>query len=435
MPDTINPLDPWTAAHLGCAGPMTQAQLLAAQMHRLRETVAWAKARSPFYRHLLAAVHEFDLQSPADLRRLPITTAADLIRNDPPLLCVSQDEISHVVTLDTSGTTGAPKRLFFTAEDLAATTDFFRCGMSLFTRPGDGVLILFPGERPGSVGDLLAAAVERLGARPILAGWPKDAAATAALLARERPAVVAGAPVAVLAVAQHSTALGPQAVRSVLLSADHVAASLRRRLAKLWGCEVFEHYGMTEMGLGGGVDCGAHAGYHMREGDLLVEVINCRSGEPAEPGEIGEVAFTTLGRRGMPLIRYCSGDLSRLVPEPCACGSPLMRLEPIRARNDSIVRLGAAGSLTMGLLDEVIFAFDQVTDFLATWLPGPPPALRIEIVDGGEPLPLAALEDALAHIPVIAKAITSRGLQLTVGVAAQGRKPGAKRRIAVETSS
>ena len=435
MPEPTNPLDPWTAAHLGCAGPLTQAQLLAGQMHRLRETVAWAKARSPFYRHLLAAVHEFDLQSPADLRRLPITTAADLIRNDPPLLCVSQDEISHVVSLDTSGTTGAPKRLFFTAEDLAATTDFFRCGMSLFTRPGDGVLILFPGERPGSVGDLLAAAVERLGARPILAGWPKDPAATAALLARERPAVVAGAPVAVLAVAQQSAALGPVAVRSVLLSADHVAASLRRRLEKLWGCEVFQHYGMTEMGLGGGVDCAAHAGYHMREGDLLVEIIDCRSGEPVEAGEVGEVAFTTLGRRGMPLIRYCSGDLSRLVPGPCACGSPLLRLEPIRARNDSIVHLGAAGSLTMGLLDEVVFAFDRVTDFQAVWQPGPPPALRVHIVHDGDRPPLTALQDALAHIPAVAKAITGQGLELTVGVATAGAKAGAKRRIAVDAAS
>ncbi|HEY8907860.1 MAG TPA: AMP-binding protein, partial [Rhodoferax sp.] len=262
-----NPLDAWTAAKIGCRGPVfSRAELTDYQLLRLTDTVAWAKQRSPFYRRQLKHIEVTTRVTLDELRQLPFTTAEDVRRNAPPLLCLSQSDISHVVTLDTSGTSGPPKRLFFTADEQEATTDFFHHGMCLSAHPGDRVLILFPGERPGSVGDLLAKALLRLGATPIMVGWPQDPAVAAVLLRQERPDVVAGTPVAMLAVARHSAVMGlpPLRIQRVLLSADHAAASVRRHLTALWGCEIFEHYGMTEMGLGGGVDCTAHSGYHMR---------------------------------------------------------------------------------------------------------------------------------------------------------------------------
>jgi phenylacetate-coenzyme A ligase PaaK-like adenylate-forming protein len=208
---TDNPLDALISARLGIIGTRyTRADLVEYQIARLADTIAWAKQRSPFYRHRLAGVNERTLTSMDALRRIPFTSADDLRRSDPPLLCVSQSEISRVVTLDTSGTSGPAKRLFFTPDDQEATIDFFRCGMSVFTRPGDRVAILFPGERPGSVGDLLAEGLRRLGAMPVLVGWPQEPAATAARLQREQPDVVAGAPVAVLAVARSGAPLRPR---------------------------------------------------------------------------------------------------------------------------------------------------------------------------------------------------------------------------------
>jgi phenylacetate-coenzyme A ligase PaaK-like adenylate-forming protein len=413
-----NPLDAWISARLGGVA------LIDHQIAMLVETVAWAKQRSPFYRRLLADVDERTLTAPGALHRLPFTTADDLRRSDPPLLCVSQSDISHVVTLETSGTSGPPKRLFFTPADQETTIDFFRHGMSVLTRPGDRVAILFPGERPGSVGDLLATGLQLMGATPILAGWPHDPAATAALLQRERPDVVAGAPVAVLAVARNSPSLR---VRSVLLSSDHVAASLRTSLADLWGCEVFEHYGMTEMGLGGGVDCDAHAGYHMREHELLVEVVAPDSGVPMAPGEFGEVVFTTLTRRGLPLIRYRTGDISRVLPGTCPCGSPLLRLDRIAGRIG-----GGNGGRTMAALDEALFSRPEVVDFSASYRPGMTPTLHVDITTlpgSGDP---EALRTTLTAIPVLAQ-----GVNLSVDVVADGRlltRVG-KRRITVDNTA
>jgi len=421
-----NPLDAWTAQQIGNPGALlTRTELAAYQLRQLRQTLAWAKACSSFYRHRLAGF-DAGLAGGLDaLRDLPLTTADDLRRNDPPLLCVSQSEVSRIVTLETSATSGPAKRIFFTAQDQAATLDFFDHGMRVLAQPGDRVLILFPGERPGSVGELLAQALRRQGATPIAYGWPQDLAAAAAALRRERPDVVVGAPVPLLAVARYAAAAGlPVRVRSVLLSADRASAAVRCGLAQLWGCEIFEHYGMTEMGLGGGVDCAAHAGYHMRESELLVEIVDPESGEPVADGDPGELVFTTLTRRGMPLIRYRSGDISRRLAGACACGSKLTRLERIHRRIGGGVQVDGAGELLIGALDEAIFPLASVADFAATFAAGPPPTLRLDVarVAGRHSSDASLVADictVLENLPIIASANAAQGLRLSVNIAAE----------------
>jgi phenylacetate-coenzyme A ligase PaaK-like adenylate-forming protein len=431
-----NPLDAAAAALIGAPLPLQRSELQRHQFERLRETVAWAQQKSPFYRRRLADFDAQSLRTPTDLQRLPFTTADDLRRNDPPLLCVSQDEVSHVVTLETSGTSGPPKRLFFTPEDQLATRDFFVHGMSVFTRPGDRVLILFPGGRAGSVGDLLAHALRGMGAEPRVAEAPLDPAEAAALLHEFRPDVVAGAPVAVLAVARHSATLGPVRVRAALLSSDRAGSRLRSALAATWGCEIYDHYGMTEMGLGGGVECAAHTGYHMREAELLFEVVDPASGVPVAEGEPGEVVLTTLTRRGLPLIRYRTGDLSRIVPGSCPCGSPLLRLDRILGRVGSGIILGA-GTLTIGDLDEALFAHPKVIDYTASCRLGRTPRLHLDIATLPGRFRLEALRSEVAGIPVLAECIAARRLHISIAVATDGRlRPHiGKRRIAVDNAA
>ena len=434
-----NPLDAWTAEQIGHPRlPLARADLLGYQLTQLRATVVWAKQYSPFYRRQLSRFDETSLTALDDLRRLPFTTADDLRRNDPPLLCVSQRDISHVVTLETSGTSGPPKRLFFTSDDQAATLDFFDHGMRLPAKAGDRVLIFFPGERPGSVGDLLAKALERMGATAIPFGWPHDLATAADILRQERPDVVAGAPVPMLAVARQSAASNqrPVRVRSVLLSADHVAESVRNGLKRLWGCDVFEHYGMTEMGLGGGVECPAHDGYHMRENELLIEIIDPASGEPVASGATGEVVFTTLRRRGMPLVRYRTGDMSCLLTAPCACGSPLARLDRITRRTSGGIHLGGAGDLTIGMLDEAIFAIEDVADFEAVFRPGSIPVLKVHVRYVGygliEDRLVEAVSVALNGIPLLSRS-TDPVFQVEVSRSSGTPSRAGKRAIAVES--
>lgn len=87
---------------------------------------------------------------------------------------------------------------------------------------------------------------------------------------------------------------------------------------------------MTKMGLGGGVECEALNGYHMREADMYFEIIDIKTEKKLQDGEYGEIVFTTLTRKGMPLIRYRTGDIGRFIDKPCDCGTILKTMERVK---------------------------------------------------------------------------------------------------------
>ena len=401
----LTPLEPWIARKTADRGRRTAVNDY--QLKQLQSTVELARAKSRFYRERLAGAPEIETLD--DLQRLPFTTADD-VRADPlAFVCVSQDEIARVVTLDSSGTTGTPKRLYFTKADQELTIDFFAVGMSTFTQPGDRVLILLPGETPGSVGDLLAKGLERIGAVPIKHGPVRDPAATRAVAVREAATVMVGVPTHLLRLVRTMApgeALPP--VHSVLLSTDHVPQAIVHAIEGAWGCTVFNHYGMTETGLGGGVDCEARRGYHLREADLLYEVIDPATGRPGAAGEPGEVVFTTLTREGMPLIRYRTGDYGRWLASPCPCGTSLKSLSHITTRLSGPVDLGGGLWLTQPDLDEALFAIDGVLNFatdVARTDAGPRVSVTIQITPAAHPDTVQAeAHNALRTLPVLAAA-------------------------------
>ncbi|WP_243310187.1 DVU_1553 family AMP-dependent CoA ligase [Fundidesulfovibrio agrisoli] len=335
-PAMRSPLDAWVSLATGLHGPEPDA-LRRWQALRLLEAARWARERSPFYARLLKHLPDPIPDDPAWAARLPFVTTHDLREHHEAMLCVSQGEVERVVTLNTSGTTGKPKRLFFTGEDLDATLDFFRVGMASFTGVGDVVLILLPGRTEHGAAMLLAKALAEIGVRPVLAPQPCPPEVAARLIAEEGVTCLAALPSQLRALLEHSPGPPPwspapdRALDRALLSGEPVDDGLRQAAAKA-GIEIFAHYGLTETCFGGGVECGAHQGYHLREADLLVEVVEPVSGDPVANGRQGEVVLSTLNRRGMPLLRYRTGDMGRMLPGPCACGSPLRRLGPVAGR-------------------------------------------------------------------------------------------------------
>ena len=270
----LTPLDPWIAARLGGNGPVTREAVDAWQAARLRETVTLAKTASPFYAAHLAGVDAASLASPAHVAALPLLTEDTLRREGQRLLCAPQDAVARVVSLHSSGTTGPAKRLFFSDADLELTLDFFAHGMPTFTRPGHTVCILLPGQSPDSVGDLLARALALFGARGFIHGLAPDPAAALHAAAACRADVIVGFPVQVLAMARLAEATHARvAPVAVLLCSDYVPRAVEREVERIWGCPAHSHWGTVETGLGGGVSCAALDGCHLREADLLVEVL------------------------------------------------------------------------------------------------------------------------------------------------------------------
>ena len=416
MKPRLTPLDPWIAHKIGRPDwQLTREALEAYQLEKLRETLRLVRLKSRFYQKRFDDAPHY-LSSLRDLAQFPFTTAQDIREQGLQFLCVSQDEIQRVVTLDTSGTTGQPKCLYFTKEDQELTIDFFRIGMSTFTEPGDKVLILLPCERAGSVGDLLAIALLRLGAQPIRHGVVRDISETLNMMNQERANGLVGIPTQVLALARYGEGLR---LDSVLLTTDHVPDAIAGAVEHAWGCRVYNHYGMTEMGLGGGVECQARRGYHLREADMLFEMVNPVTGEPVAEGETGEVVFTTLTRRGMPLIRYRTGDMSRFIPSECPCGTALKTLEQVRGRVGGCVAVGDQWHLTMADLDEALFSIAGVLDFTAlVSRDGRQDRLRLEVkvVEEANDDIAGAIDAALESIPAVESARTSDQLEVVAAM-------------------
>lgn len=296
------------------------------QLDMINLTLALTAEKSPFYRSLFGPVQLDSLRS---LEDLPFTASEDLSSDPYRLLCVHPNEISRIVTLQTSGSTGASKRVFFTEADLELCTDYFHYGMRNLVDETDTVGILFPYETPASVGDQLIRGLGRLGAKTApLFGLTEDEISRS--IESNRVTSLAGMPGQIAGLAKLYPRLS--SIKTVLLSADFVSDEVRKTIKDAWGAEIFEHYGMTEMGLGCAVSCEYQNGYHVREADLYLEIVDPETGIVLPDGEWGEIAFTTLTRTGMPFIRYRTGDVSRWKTEQCPCGSRLKLLDYIQDR-------------------------------------------------------------------------------------------------------
>jgi phenylacetate-coenzyme A ligase PaaK-like adenylate-forming protein len=328
------PLESWIKTKMGL--PQTQAltrQVLTAyQLEKLRATLEYVKRRSPFYRRRLADHDPRRLGCLQDLAQLPLTTADDL-RGDPmAFLCISQSGVERVVTLPTRCADDRPKRLFFSAADLDLAADFFQHGFSTAVAPGQRMLILMPCERPGSVGDLLARGLARHGVETTAHG-PMHASESAveAILA-ERVDCLVGTPAEMTELARYSGAvrIPTGQIKSVWLGTQNARRTPIEEISRFWGCPVYQHYGVAEMCPGGGVECVARDGFHLREADLVTEIVDPETARPVGEGAFGEVVVTTITREAMPLIRYRTGHTGTLNSDPCTCGSVVQRLTLIQ---------------------------------------------------------------------------------------------------------
>lgn len=359
----IKSIDKWIAERTGFGENLSQSNMKQYQLKKLRQIMGYAQEHSPFYRKLYENIDISSLNSIDDLEGLPLIGSEDIVLQGNQMVCLDRSQIKRIVTLTSSGSTAAPKRVFFSADDLELTVDFFANGMATMTGEGERVMICMPCDKPDGIGDLLARGLERIGAKPYRYGAIFDYNDAAAVMQKLVPDCLVGIPGQIMRLAVHTPQMRPAVV---LLSADFIPDAIRVRLADIWHCEVYAHYGMTESGLGGGVECGAHSGYHLRHADLLFEIIDPVTGKQKPDGQRGEVVFTTLNRRAMPLIRYRIGDISRIIANPCPCGSNLERLGKVDGRYANIINLGEDKTISINQLDEILYLRPEVMDYTAS---------------------------------------------------------------------
>ncbi len=320
---------------------MSREEMRALQVERLKQTVAHCYANTPLYRRRFdeMGIKPEDIRTLDDLRHVPFTVKDDLRENYPyQLLAVPMREIVRLHA--SSGTTGKSIVAGYTRGDLDVWSE---CVARLATAAGataeDIVQISFGYSLfTGAFG--LHYGLEKIGAAiiPISGGNTErqisimhDFGATALVATPSYAMYLAEA-------AEKMGLMGEMKLRLGLFGAEASTLEMRRELSRRWGITVTENYGLTEI-IGPGVagECTAFAGQHFNEDHFLPEIINPDTGEVLPEGETGELVITTLTKRGQPMLRYRTRDITSLSYETCACGRTSARMAQIKGRSDDML--------------------------------------------------------------------------------------------------
>jgi len=296
---------------------------------------------NPAWRRRLAGAEPGDIRTVADWLRLPFLTK-DEVRDAYPfgLSCVERERVLRIHM--SSGTTGNPVVNPYTRADLDQwATVMARCYAAAGVGAGDVIQITASfGLFTGGFGFHYGA--ERIGAMVIPLGAGRTSLQLQ-VMRDLRATVLAGIstyPLRVLEVAREEQFdLDSLSLRVAILGAEMWSDDLRRLIERELHLTTFDIFGMTETGGPGlGIDCQAREGIHVWEDHYFCEVVDPVTGAPRPDGEEGELVVSTLTREGLPLIRYRTHDLTRVVSRSrCACGRTHLRMDRVRGRTDDMV--------------------------------------------------------------------------------------------------
>lgn len=315
------------------------------QLEKLKDTVSYIYEKSAPYRKKMdqAGVRPEDIRSLADLQKLPFTYKADF-RENYPMGLFAVDKKDLVRFHASSGTTGKPTVVGYTKHDLEVwLNNVTRIACMGGATPEDVCQISFGyGTFTGALG--LHGGLENLGASviPMSSGntnkqimFLQDMGVTL-LVATPSYALHLGEEI-------RRRGLDPAKdlnVKIGLFGGEGMTEPMREEMHKVWGNQFVctQNYGMSELcGPGVAGECTELCGMHINEDWFIPEIIDPKTEEVLPPGEKGELVVTCLGKEALPLVRYRTGDLTRLDYAPCKCGRTTVRMENLSGRADDML--------------------------------------------------------------------------------------------------
>lgn len=312
------------------------------QLERLQKTVTSIYQNVPFYRDKFEdmALKPQDIKTLEDINKLPFTTRDDLRQNYPyGLLAVPKNSVVRLHT--SSGTTGKPKAIFFSKNDVNQSAELIaRCLVMTGVR-NDDVLqnMMTYGLFTGAL--VMHYGAEKVGILVIPAG-PGNTERQIALMQDFGSTCLHLTPSYALYLAEviESKGIIPKrdlSLRRAYLGAEPYSEETRKKLEQMLGVDIYNSYGLSEMnGPGVAFECINKDGMHIWEDNFIVEILDPDNGEPVSDGQQGELVLTTLCREGMPLIRYRTKDITKIIPERCPCGRTHRRISRILGRVDDM---------------------------------------------------------------------------------------------------
>lgn len=323
---------------------MDREQIEKLQLERLKTTVEHCM-HSAFYKQRFkeAGLEPGDIQSLDDIRKIPFTTKQDL-RDTYPFGMASVPLSQCVRLHSSSGTTGNPTVILHTQKDLDEWANAVaRCLWMVGCRPDD----VFQntsgyGMFTGGLGFQYGA--ERLGMLTV--------PAAAGNTRRQLKFFTDFGTTVVHAIPSYATriyevmqqeGIDPRRdtkLRTLVIGAEPHSEEQRRRIQDMLGVKAYNSFGMSEMcGPGVAFECKEQNGMHIWEDYYIVEIVDPKTLEPVPDGEIGELVLTTINREAMPLLRYRTRDLTRIIPGECPCGRHHKRIDRMKGRSDDMIVL------------------------------------------------------------------------------------------------
>lgn len=319
---------------------MPREELRKLQVKKLKDTINVA-LKSPMYKKRLGelGINADSIQTVDDIRKIPFTTKEDL-RDNYPFGLVGGDMRDAIRIHSSSGTTGHPTVVVYSRHDIDSwanmiarnmymvgcrDTDVFQnsSGYGMFT---GGLGFQYGAEKLGAVTVPAAAGNSK---RQIM--FIKDFGTTC-LHAIPSYAIR-------LAEVFKDEGVDPRSTKlhTLFIGAEPHTEEQRRRIERLLGVKAYNSFGMTEMnGPGVAFECKLQDGMHLWEDNYILEIIDPDTLEPVPDGEMGEMVLTTLDRTMMPILRYRTHDLTRVIPGECKCGRTHRRIDRIKGRTDDM---------------------------------------------------------------------------------------------------
>ncbi len=346
---------------------MSRGEIEALQLKRLQETVKRVYEKVEPYRRKMveAGVKPEDIKSLKDLSKLPFVTKQDMRDNYPfGLFAVPKDELVRIHA--SSGTTGKPTVVGYTKKDLDMWTECVSriaalCGA---TKKDVAQICFGYGMFTGALG--LHFGLENIGAA-IVPSSTGNTEKQIMFMKDFGTTLLVATPSYALRIGEVAQQIGvdPKTdlnVRIGLVGSELLTEAMRTEMHKMWGEDmlVTSNYGMSElMGPGVSGECEYLCGMHINEDFFIPEIIDPKTGEVLPPGEKGELVITCIYKEALPLIRYRTKDVTRLIYEPCKCGRTTVRMENLDGRTDDMLKIRGV-NVFPSQIEEVLLGIDEI---------------------------------------------------------------------------
>ena len=338
------------------------------KLKRLKKIILYAYENVPFYRKKfeLAGI-EPNIKKIEDIEKFPFTTK-DELRNNMPFGMLAVPLEKCIELHSSSGTTGTPVTVCYTKHDIDVwATVMARCLAMAGLTNKDIFQIPIPyGTFTGAFGFHYGG--QKIGAL-IVPTSKGDSERQIKLMKYYGTTFIAGIASYAIHLGQIARKMGIEPselnVKNGIFGAETFTKEMKKRLSKMWGMDVHDIYGLTEMcGPGVSADCDMHDGLHIWEDHFLPEIIDPKTGEALGKEEEGELVLTTLTKEGMPIIRYRTRDITFLYDGECDCGRTHVKHAPIKGRSDDMLIIRGT-NLFPGQIEDVIMKNEHVSE---NWL-------------------------------------------------------------------